>query len=87
MKAIPVPEEINTFPQGDATVVAVPVSFLNQLTEEIEILKAEVFQLKQNYNASIQELKAVLADLNTRIAILARQNTKIWMKRCEPWRI
>ena len=65
-RAISVPGKINTFPQGDAAVVAVPVSFLNQLLEEIEILKAQVVSL----GGTCAIFREEIGGQNAKIAVL-----------------
>jgi hypothetical protein len=45
-RAISIPGEINTFPLGDAAVVAVPESILNQLFAELKDLRAKLARLE-----------------------------------------
>lgn len=76
-RAISVPGEINTFPQGEH--VTVPASILSQLLKEYNNLKAKVVNQDleiANLKAKIAILESTLADHDQRITILEENHDK-----------
>lgn len=45
-----------TFSQGDGAIIVVPVSILNQILEDSNVLTTEIALLERNLGAEIQEL-------------------------------
>ena len=82
LEATSVQGRINTFPQGEGAEVSALASILNQLVEKIEILSAEMSQLKQDYIAEVRKLKeknalfeSILAGRDGKIVVLETPQT------------